>query len=407
MGYVKEMMIRADEIGWMPEHPDKSVCARCIEDDALAEVVARNAESKQCDYCGRRGRKAIAAPLDAVTEHMAVCINREYCDPVEVLPWDEGEYVGETFDTREMLYEAAGFEVANEHLMEDILDSFCRDLWCDRDWQVLGPAQRRFAGWEAFKEVVKHERRYTFWSMEDRDEGRWDPDYMPVGKTLEEISQSVREAGITKRLPPGKKIWRVRIHMPSERLGDEAEFATPPLSKATQANRMSPAGVPMFYGADDFETATTETLDASTTASAMATGVCFETLIPLSLLDLAELPPIPSFFDDEHVEMRHSLIFLTRFARDLAEPIVRDGHEHVEYVPTQAFTEYVRWEMKTSDGEPIHGIRYRGSVTGKACYVLFCGQDECLANPGAENTRRWLRFVPESLTTRRIGAGPS
>lgn len=395
------MMIRAGEIGWMPKHPDKYVCAKCIEDEALGELVVENAESKRCDYCSHRGRKAIAAPLDAVTEHMAVCINREYGDPQEELPWDSEDerYFGDTFDTREMLCEAANFEVANEDLMEDIVDSFSRDLWCEKNWQVLDPAQRRFAGWEAFKEVVKHERRYTFWSIEDPEEEKWDPDYMPVGKTLEEISQAVREVGIIKIVPPGKRIWRVRIHDATKSLTSEAEFTTPPTEKATQPNRMSPAGVPMFYGADDLRTAMKETLDASRMAGKKATGACFETLIPLSLLDLAEIPPIPSFFDDEHVEMRYSLIFLTRFARDLAEPIERDGREHIEYVPTQAFTEYVRWEMKTSEGEPIDGIRYRGSVTGKACYVLFCNQDECLAEPDREEVRRWLRFVPESLRT--------
>ncbi|MBE3065234.1 MAG: RES domain-containing protein [Spirochaetes bacterium] len=398
MGRAKEMMILADEIGWMPNHDDKFVCERCIEDDALGQVVAQHAQSKQCSYCARRSRKAIAAPLDSVTEHMAICINREYCDPAEVLPYDEGAYVGDTFGI-DGVFEEIGFWVEDEALMDDIQSSFVRELWCKENWLTLDPAERKFSGWEAFKEVVKHLRRYTFWSMDDPHEEKWHPDYMPVGKTLEETSQAVREAGIIKTVPAGKRIWRVRIHGPTERLASEAEFTTPPTEKATKPNRMSPAGVPMFYGADDFRTAFKETLDASATAGQKATGACFETLIPLSLLDLADLPPVPSFFDHEHVEMRQSLVFLTRFARDLAEPVKRDAHEHIEYVPTQAFTEYVRWEMKTSDGEPIHGIRYQGSVTGKACYVLFCNQDECLAKPRPQGVRAWLKFVPESLRT--------
>ena len=41
----------------------------------------------------------------------------------------------------------------------------------------------------------------------------------------------------------------------------DSDLSSPPLQRAKQPNRMSPAGVPMFYGAEDFDTAFQETFD--------------------------------------------------------------------------------------------------------------------------------------------------
>ena len=145
----------------------KYVCARCIVDDALGRIVASNACSKKCTYCGRQSKQPIAADLDIVTEHIAECIARVYTDPVEELPWDsrEGGYqAGTVYDSWELLEEVELF-IDNEELLEDITTSFDQNEWCKRDGQILSPSQRKVSGWQAFKEAVKHKRRYTFWSM--------------------------------------------------------------------------------------------------------------------------------------------------------------------------------------------------------------------------------------------------
>jgi hypothetical protein len=393
MGRVKQMLIRADDIGWMPNNEDKYVCASCMEDQALQEVVERNLEKNVCSYCGKRSRKGIAAPLDIVTEHMAECISRVYTDPAEVLPFEssEGGYQGTVYDTQELLGEI-GFIIESNKLFEDICSSFVRNDWAERDWLILSPDQRKFYGWEDFKRAVKHKRRYTFWSMDDENEEKGHPDYMPVGNVLAEIAEVIQSADLVKTMKKGTKIWRVQIHDKNEVLDKDTDFTTPPVEKAIQPNRMSPAGVPMFYGADDFETAYRETVDSNIGKDKIVTGGCFTTLVELRILDLANMPPIPSFFDAERTDLRNNLLFLSRFVEDLAEPIQRDGCEHIEYVPTQAFTEYIRWMTKTSDGQPIYGIRYRSSRNGKICYVLFCEQDECVDKPKYEVRQQVLCF---------------
>jgi len=84
----------------------------------------------------------------------------------------------------------------------------------------------------------------------------------------------------------------------------------------------------------------------------------FRPLRALNLLNLADLPPIPSVFDTERHGMIHSLRFLHAFAADISQPIARDGREHIEYVPTQIVTEYFRRVFRLIDGSSLDGIIY-------------------------------------------------
>ncbi|WP_157221188.1 RES domain-containing protein [Flavisphingomonas formosensis] len=70
--------------------------------------------------------------------------------------------------------------------------------------------------------------------------------------------------------------------------------------------------------------------------------------------------------------------FLWDFARDIAKPIKRNGREHIEYVPTQIVTEYLRRVFRDAGGQPIDGLIYRSSRhDGAKAFVLFCENDQC------------------------------
>ena len=65
------------------------------------------------------------------------------------------------------------------------------------------------------------------------------------------------------------------------------------------------------------------------------------------MIDMTALPELPSLFED--VAQRYdTVLFLRRFAEDIVLPIELDGREHIEYVPTQVFTEYLRYVPWTS-----------------------------------------------------------
>jgi hypothetical protein len=400
MGQTKELMYETMRRGHATRK--EYVCGECLQDKGLSDFVIDNALSKQCDFCGSTHEDPHAASLGDVIERMAECIAEEYNDPANELPYEtrEGGWQGEVFDAWELL-EDIGFHADSEGLFEKVVEAFSDQQWCRRDYFSLSPTDRLRYGWDAFKKAVKHTRRFTFWSMEDDSgESEFHPDYMPVGKMLAIIGDCIRDTELVKAMPKGTPIWRVRIHGADVVPQEDHELSPPPVELARQANRMSPAGIVMFYGAEDYETACAETLNPNRADGKRVTGAAFRTAREMRLLDLVDLPSIPSFFQLGSADYRHTLVFLRHFARDLAIPVARDGREHVEYVPTQAFTEYVRHELRLHDDTVIDGIRYRSAVNDKPCVVLFCTQDHCIAAPrGYAECERWLECDVSTLCT--------
>ena len=60
MGGAKRAWMEEQERGW--SDPETFVCDRCVRDPYLADLVKRNPQARECDYCNRRGRGVIAAP---------------------------------------------------------------------------------------------------------------------------------------------------------------------------------------------------------------------------------------------------------------------------------------------------------------------------------------------------------
>ena len=57
--------------------------------------------------------------------------------------------------------------------------------------------------------------------------------------------------------------------------------------------------------------------------------------------------------------------FLKKFHSEITQPITKNPG--IEYVPTQIFTEYIRF----MSNKHIDGIMYKSSLTGKKNIVLF------------------------------------
>jgi RES domain len=145
----------------------------------------------------------------------------------------------------------------------------------------------------------------------------------------------------------------------------------PPSPEFAKQNRMSPAGIVMTYVSEEAATALDETADEPGT---YAIGQ-FRTLRDITILDLAQLPPIPSLFaeipDTLEYDPHEALIFLHRLAEDISRLIERDDRVHIEYVPTQVVTEFLR-TAKMPDKRRLDGIRYRSSRRSRGTsLVLF------------------------------------
>jgi len=354
---------------------DKSVCVGCVSDHILVALVEDRLTDTACAYCGTPG----AAPVEVILEAVSDAIGAEYTDPVHELPYEsrEGGYQGVVEDGSQLVWDLFEEWIENKDLVEDLAKAFAGTPWCRRHYFSLDEYEALNYGWEGFVGQVKHETRYLF-LQELGDADFPDPMEIPPGKMLEALGNLVQEFALFSAHPEQTTFYRARVHDSGERLTTPDELGPPPRHLAGMSNRMSPAGIPMFYGAFDEATAVAETFDPTNRAGKEITIARFLSARPLLLLDLTDLPSLPSPFDGANLELRKPLLFLRKFVADLAKPIQRDGYEHVEYVPTQVVTEYFRHRFATPDGDKLDGIQFASSRDGgSVSVVLFCEQDGC------------------------------
>lgn len=377
MGYWKEVRERLG--GGNPEvHEDEYVCAACIEDESLKGFIESEAHARVCTFCGTESSDPIAAPIVEVLLYIRECLDREYDVAENKLSFDEGEYIGTVWTTRDLLESHLGLELPNDDdgtLMDTLCDGLGERAWCDKHPYSLTDDEKLNFSWDEFCDLIKHRRRFFFLREERADQELYSPLAL-----LRELASWCTRFGLAKPLPAETPLYRARFQKPGERFSTAAALGPPPQDKATMSNRMSPPGVVMFYISDEAETALRETAkDAEKDAGQYAIGK-FRTLRETKILDLAEIPSIPSIFapvpDSLEYDPRPPLIFLNYFAAELSKPIARDRSIHVEYIPTQVVTEYFRTEF-LHDGRRIDGIRYPSARHSDHCsLVLFAAQDD-------------------------------
>lgn len=94
---------------------------------------------------------------------------------------------------------------------------------------------------------------------------------------------------------------------------------------------------------------------------------------------------MPSLFDPEQRHLRPSLIFLRYFATAIAEPFVRDEQIHIEYVPTQVVTEWLRTRFDPGPGPPIEGVLYQSARCSSGINAALFIDNNGACDPGQEN----------------------
>ncbi len=375
MGYWKEKWM--DEYERVYSAPDgRFVCPACITDRHLAAAVEAHVDDRPCSYCGRKP----AAELSVLMDEIVVALGADYTDPVHELPYEsrEGGYQGVVRDGSDLVDDLEPW-TENDDLLADASRAFATTAWCERDYFALKPYQSLSFGWKGFSEQVKHRTRFLF-LQELKGDG--DPNDIPPGRMLDALGRLFVEFSLLADIPAGTEFVRARIVATGERPSSAADLGTAPVDRAVRPNRMSPAGIPMFYGAVDENTAVLETYQPERGGDHEIALARFRTVRSLKILDLKTLPRIPSVFDSENREKRQPLSFLRDFEREFTRPVARDDKAHVEYVPTQVVTEFVRHRLLTPDSVKLDGIRYRSShAKASTAIVLFADPEHCGPRP--------------------------
>ena len=377
---------------------EKKVCHECTSDYALKNHIKENGKRHICDYCGK-DRKCI--PLEDLMEPIMNGILHEYEDAVGCLGWDsaEGGYLGTTYDNHDLihneLYDELGIE--DKALLDDIANIMNDIAWCDRNPYGESEDKEAYYSWSSFSKLVKEKTRYVFYKISQENDDR---SFSSPAEILDTIGGYVGLLNLTITLNPQKcRIYRGRTHTKENEHTKVEDFVSPPSEKA-KANRMSPEGISMFYGAYEKDTVLSEIY---CTTDEFATIAEFQLLRPLKVLDLSKPMwlKMPSLFDEDRRNRRAPLLFLRRFATEISHKTVNGNN--IDYVPTQIVTEYFRHVFKTKDGSALDGIVYRSAQNDRGkCIVLFFDRDDCVENDinnkGILLMKRITKYKKEYLT---------
>lgn len=278
MGQVKKMMMDLQDRGdWPDGLQGNYVCTHHFDDPYLNALIKRYREEgkKSCSYCGRRGTvSSLQTFIENVTWKLHLYFDDVdnasllyaysfYDDENEIIPEFKrvGEYVApkeaEFFESTYDLLGYVGLITDDEELNKDIESTFETEQWIERD--ILHEDYRRnlMNKWQAFSLSVTHSRRYTFLAT---------PEFLPLVKgedkekdtdVLTSLRRLIIEQKLVKTLPEGTGLFRARRVEDAAKRYDVNDITSSPDTSAS-SNRMSPAGVSMFYASFNAETAAKE-----------------------------------------------------------------------------------------------------------------------------------------------------
>ena len=352
----------------------KFVCSYCAG-KSLGEFIKTHGTENECSYCKRTGEN-IAIPIYDLQE----CILkawRLFYENADDFYYGKDSGI-ETFSSRDLIFDSPYTELedAEELFLQDLSQVMADYSWIKRDGFWMNDADILRNSWDCFCELVKTEKRYTYFlSKIFKNE--------PMAKspleTLQEISHLLdSQTSLIKTIPAQTVFFRGRDFDKQEEaeVAKAAQLGTAPVA-VSKDNRFSPAGISMFYGCFKKDTVKEEVVPD--TKNYLAIGQFYNTK-PVRILDLTDIPPIPLYTGSEPEIL--SLHFLHCFAEELSKPT---HNESLDYIPTQVFTEYIRY-IGLKDGN-IKGIKYRSSkCKGEDNVVLFYKNEDCKdkAKPGVD-----------------------
>ena len=336
------------------------VCEKCLDEEpGLQQFIAvKGGSFKSCSYCRTKDRRKIE--LSQLADHILSCLKESYNIVQSKNP--------KTVELLSFMQDC--FPAKNENLFQDVQCLIRKEI---EDGHLM-EKRALINSWDDFSDYIKKESRFFFSKRAD---------------ILTETLKIIKRNSLIQEIRPKETIYRARAFIEGNRILNDLRRMGPPEPEdiTNISNRMSPPGVPIFYGSFDKETALSEISQKGREGYAYIAEFCLLrkiTVIDLTLVD----EPLPSFFDIDKTkrQKRSDLIFIKELSTKLSEPISKDGREHTDYVPTQVLAEYIRKQK-------IHGVIYEsGWKSDGKNIALFFSQKNCSKN-GGRCSDVFLKFI--------------
>lgn len=364
---------------------DDVMCLAHITDSHLLRRVEEFAEKGECTICKTESLtpggpvvnlKQVARVVEAVASH-----NYDHNGFVE-----DNEQLLQPLQTEEVVATLLNGSV--EPAAFDLVSGLTAELvhqaqdWFER-FDMDHEAGVQFE-WDDFEHSLKHESRLLSPTTSTQPETAPEKNYAFVRSLLVFAEE---RAGLVRTLSTGTKLYRARTERDSRALEAKVrdsparELGPAPAERVT-AGRMNAQGVPMLYVAGDAETACAEVASHSPYDEAVAGTFILQQ--PLRILDLTQVPPPRSVFDETQDEGDDRLNSLNFYKDRITRPVILDNNHPVDYVPSQMLTEAFRWWTNPR----LDGIAFPSRLReGGTNVVLFFGDPMWYEQEGRQSSR--------------------
>lgn len=383
-----------------------NVCDRHFDDeDIISYIEMKRMPGLTCSFCEPDEDDSCVPSKnvmswDVLIDRITQSIECFYDDPANILSYEssEGGYLGETYSTLELLQDEVGFQ-AEFDIVTEIAKSIQPEHWAEVSFYGDSLLDELKYTWDKFSFLVKHKVRFLFYENAiypiEQSENR--KPYL----ILKDISKYISELNLIISLPEKTdmfnqeiSIYRARQHKLNENVDDCNSIGPAPIRTAS-ANRFSPEGIPIFYGAEDEDTAILEIINPTKKDEYVSVGE-FYLNMSLNMIDLRNINHV-GFFNFEKKHLIEPSRFLQHFARVISERIKEPDNERIEYVPSQIVTEYFRHVLPSELNKTINGIIYKSALnSSKCCFAIFADSLLC-SNEGEQDEETLLILKKNSI----------
>lgn len=355
-----------------PSSTERIICPQHFEDSYLRTFIAERLDdsredTESCSFCSENP----GVPFSEVVELVEDAIGRHFDTAADSgVPYAEGEWQWPTMDTWDVLDDLAEWGIAFE-VVSELRQELEEEAWVRKGSPMRSASRRLQRGWQDFVQHVQNTSRFLL--RPDRPRSEWDPDpdYDPR-EAVEAIGKVILHSfDLITTLKAGTPLFRARTF--NDRRPEKAHEMVSPSPRQASQGRMNGAGISVFYGALDADTAAAEVYDGKDFVQVAE----LRPIRDLAIADLTKVPDLSPFDPAVKGGDFENAAFLKGFVRDVARPIVRDGREHFEYAPTQYLTEYLRWQLEPPYVE-LDGIAFPSARTEGTNIVVFVGPEGCL-----------------------------
>jgi hypothetical protein len=178
---------------------DGAVCDSHSDDESLKAWITQKATEATCEYCERTADEPFAARFEEFSTHVFGSLLLEYngADD-EGIPYDGGEggYQAPILDTLDILIDEG--VAHDQRLLEDLNSVWNGQPWVRRDVWARSEQEALGYGWQRFREIVLHERRYWF-VLATADP--YEPQAIAPDRMLPAVGEAMESAGVVHRSP--------------------------------------------------------------------------------------------------------------------------------------------------------------------------------------------------------------